>query len=875
VTRSIAPKRAFTHLLVAALLAGLVPLAATPRSVSAATVPSGFVSTRFASGFGGRLTQMTFAADGRLFVSEKQGSVRIVRNGTLLAQPFLTIATNTDSEHGLKSLVFDPAYSTNRFVYVYYTDPQTLLNKVSRFTTRADNPDLADPASERVLVDGIASGIYHSGGALAFGPDGKLYISTGDASYSANGQLLGNINGKILRINKDGTIPTDNPFVGQSGKRPEIWAYGLRNPYTFAFSSTGRLFINDVGNATWEEINEGARGANYGWPTCEGACNQPGFVDPIYAYRHDAGPGKSITGAVFYTGSMFPTAYRGDYFFGDYVGNYIKRYDIETGTVSDFATDALNPVDLEVGPDGALYYLSVEKREIHRIAYGSAPPPDPVPDTLVRNGGFESTATDWLAPWQRVVRAGAAATFTKSADASAGSNALRVDVTTAAQDWYVQIQQAGVALRGGAVHTLAFDARASSARAIRAAFQQSTSPFDKIAQQTVGLGTSWTHYTFDFTPTSDVANALFNFNFGATVGQVFLDNVSLTAKVSTGSPPVPSIATPTSGSRFRAGDVVSFSGSATDPEDGVLPASALTWEVVFHHDTHTHPFVEPFSGATSGTFTAADTGETSSNVWYRIHLVATDSAGNRSEVTRDVLPVTAAVTLATQPQGLSLTLDGAPVVAPMTFTGVVGFKREIAAPATQTLGGVSYRFVSWSDGGAATHILTTPASQQTITALYERVGGSSNLVTNGGFEQSGTSWLSPWSLAVRSPARASVQRDTRRPADGVADARVDVLTARDASSVQLGQGSISLVAGLEHTLTFYARASSSRTIGVIVSASATSTTSYVARSVSIGKRWARLTIRFTPTVSNAAAFVAFNVGSRTGSISFDGVSLTR
>jgi glucose/arabinose dehydrogenase len=366
---SIARHRALFNLLALVLLAGLLPLAVSPRGVAAASLPDGFSDTRFASGFGGRLTQMTFAADGRLFVSEKQGSVRIVtKNGTLLSKPFLTIATDTDSEHGLKTLIFDPAYAANRYVYVYYTDPATVLNKVSRFTTRADDPNVADPASEKVLVSGIASGIYHSGGAMAFGADGKLYVSTGDGSYPPNGQKLENLNGKILRLNSDGTVPSDNPFVGQAGKRPEIWAYGLRNPFTFAFNSSGRFFINDVGEATWEELNEGRRGGNFGWPTCEGVCNDGRFIDPIYSYRHDAGPGKSITGSVFYNGSMFPSAYSGDYFFGDYVGNYIKRFDIETGQVHEFATGTMYPVDLDIGPDGAMYYLSVDNRDIHRIA---------------------------------------------------------------------------------------------------------------------------------------------------------------------------------------------------------------------------------------------------------------------------------------------------------------------------------------------------------------------------------------------------------------------------------------------------------------------------------------------------------------------------
>jgi glucose/arabinose dehydrogenase len=863
------------------VLVAVIAVAATfvvaPRHALGASVLSGFTDTRFARGFGGRLTTMTFASDGRLFVSEKQGSVRIVQNGVLLSRPYLTVATNTDGEKGLKSLVFDPAYASNRYVYVYYTDATTLLNKVSRFTTRSDDPGLADPASEVVLVSGIASGIFHSGGALAFGADGKLYISTGDASYSPNGQNLGNLNGKILRINRDGTIPSDNPFVGQSGKRAEIWAYGLRNPYTFAFNAGGRLFINDVGNATWEEINEGARGANYGWPTCEGACNTPGFVDPIYAYNHADGPGKSITGAVFYYGSMFPAGYSGDYFFGDYVGNYIKRYDVETGQVSTFATDTLYPVDLDIGPDGALYYLSVENREIHRIAYGNSPPPPPPPDgNLLQNAGFENTGTGWLAPWQFAVRSPAVgAAVRDTAGPAAGTAALRMDIGTPSSDWYVQLRQPNVPLAAGDTHTLSFDARASSPRSVRVAFQQNVAPYAKEFQQSFAITTGWTRYSATFSLATADPSSLFNINVGDTQGSVWLDNVTLTAAADLGQPPVATISQPAANTRYRTGDVITFAGSASDPEDGPLPASALTWEVMFHHDTHTHPFIEPFSGATGGTFTIPDTGESSANVWYRIHLTATDSDGNKHEVTRDILPLTAQLTLATVPTGLGLTLDGAPVTAPYTFTGVVGFRREVSAPATQTIGGVGYRFRSWSDGGAATHSIATPATNQTLTAVYDRIDPSANSIVNPGFEKTGSGWLSPWRLNVRSPAKAAAVQATKQVAVGKAALRVDVSAAAQDWSVQILQPGLPVDAGVQHTLSFWARASSGRTIRIAFQQNSSPYKVYFQHSLQITKYWARYTVRFTPTVGDPIAMLNFNLGAKTGSIWLDEVSLTR
>jgi glucose/arabinose dehydrogenase len=802
--------------------------------------------------------------------------VRIVEADELLSAPFLTLATATDGEKGLKAMAFDPDYASNGFVYVYYTDATTLKNKVSRFTRMTGDSDRADPATERVLIDGIDSGIFHSGGALEFGPDGRLYISTGDASYGPNAQALGNLNGKILRLNRDGSVPADNPFRGTSGARPEIWAYGLRNPFTFAFSDAGSLYINDVGQDTWEELNLGARGANYGWPTCEGACDDARFVDPIYAYSHSDGPGRSITGAVFYDGAMFPAAYAGDYFFGDYVGSYIKRYDVATGTVSGFATGAPYPVDLDVGPDGALYYLSVETKTIHRIAYGesASEPPAQAGDNLLRNGGFEATGTGWLAPWRLQVRDPAQATVTRdTSQRDAGDASARVSIGSASLDWHVQLLQPGVPISAGRAHTLTFSAKASTARTIRVALHRNSSPYPTYHERSFDLTGVWQRFSLNFTPGVDDAQALLALNLGVATGSIWLDAFSLTASSTVGRPPEPSIGTPADGTRFRAGDVISFSGSATDPEDGTLGAARLRWEVLFHHDTHTHPFIEPFSGKSSGSFTVPDTGETSANVWYRIHLTATDSDGNTATVIRDIRPRTATVTLATAPAGLRLALDGTAVDAPHVFTGVVGFKREISAPETQTAGGRTYRFKSWSDGGARTHTIATPSSAATITAIYEEV--VANTLANGGFDASGSGWRDPWLFVLRSPASAAFVRDTTDRTTGPAALRVDVLRADRAKSVQVVQPDVRLVAGVRHTLSFDARAASARSIGVLFTKRLSPYAVFVRQSVSIGTGWRRYTVTFTPSKTRPQARLTFNLGKNKGAIWIDAVTLTR
>ena len=204
-----------------------------------------------------------------------------------MASPFLTVGVNTASERGLVGVTLDPNFASDGFVYVYYTtNATTPVNRVSRFTANTVNPNVAQSGSEVVLVDNIPStNGNHNGGALQFGPDGKLYVGVGDAGVSANAQDLSSLSGKILRVNPtDGSAPTDNPFIGMSGVQPDIWAYGLRNPFTMAFQpGTGVLFINDVGENSFEEVDKGMAGANYGWPNTEGFSEDVRVVVPALA----------------------------------------------------------------------------------------------------------------------------------------------------------------------------------------------------------------------------------------------------------------------------------------------------------------------------------------------------------------------------------------------------------------------------------------------------------------------------------------------------------------------------------------------------------------------------------------------------------------
>lgn len=322
-----------------------------------------------------------FAPDGRLFILLKRGIIRIVRSGELLPQPALTIPVNTHRERGLGHIAFDPLFSENGYIYLYYTAPTEVVNRLSRFTVFGD---LIDPNSEKILLDGIVSTGIHNAGCLKFGKGEKLFVSTGDGGGNPNlSQNLFSLNGKILRINKDGTVPHDNPFFGQRNRRGEIWAYGLRNPWRFALDRTTEMMvIGDVGENRAEEINIGKAGGNYGWPRTEGKSTNQSFINPVFLYAH-GGSSAAITGGVIYHGKTFPAEYQRAYFYGDYVRGFIRylRFNADKTLKVDheFASEAGQVVHITQGPDDALYYV-VFNGEVRRIQFEKGRNSEPIPE---------------------------------------------------------------------------------------------------------------------------------------------------------------------------------------------------------------------------------------------------------------------------------------------------------------------------------------------------------------------------------------------------------------------------------------------------------------------------------------------------------------
>jgi glucose/arabinose dehydrogenase len=322
----------------------------------------------------------------RLFVVEQVGRIRIVRGGSLVAQPFLDVTSlvTAGGESGLLSMAFDPDYGTTGFFWVNYTD-RSGDTRVVRYRVSA-NPDVADPASalQVLLIDQPYAN--HNGGLVMFGPDRMLYVGMGDGGSGGDphnhGQDRSTLLGDMLRIDvKSATpyaIPTSNPYRNTPNVRPEIWASGLRNPWRFSFdSATGLLYIADVGQNAWEEINAqpiSSAGLNYGWKIMESAhcyaamtCNRTGLIEPVHEYGH--GEGCSVTGGYVYRGRRL-SGLQGTYFYSDYCEGWLRSFRVENGRATDHREWQVGNLGqiLSFGEDaaGELYMLSTNGR-VYRL----------------------------------------------------------------------------------------------------------------------------------------------------------------------------------------------------------------------------------------------------------------------------------------------------------------------------------------------------------------------------------------------------------------------------------------------------------------------------------------------------------------------------
>ena len=743
------------------VLATGIVAAAIPSPAQAATIlQPGFSEKVVFSGLTNP-TAVRFAPDGRVFVAEKRGVIKVFDSMTdTTPDVFADLNVNVYNfwDRGLLGMALDPNFPTNPYVYVLYTYDHELGSTapaprwgtpgvysdpcptppgatgdgclVSGRLSRLQAAGNAMTGSEQVLVeDWCQQYPSHSVGTVEFGRDGALYASAGDGAsfnfvdYGQDGTPLNpcadppggagttlspptaeggalrsqdlrtsgdpaSLDGTIIRVDPaTGAALPNNPSAGAADANVRrIIGHGLRNPFRFTTRpNTDELWVGDVGWNDFEEINVlGAFGdvENFGWPCYEGPgrqsgydtanlsicetlyANGPGAVTPPYfAYHHnnrvvpnEACPtGSSSTAGLEFEfadpGSSYPADYDGSLFFADYSRDCIwvmlKGADGKPapGQIRTFVSEAANPVNVENGPEGDLFYVDFDGGTIRRISYaGANQPPKAV-----------ATATP----------------------------------TTGAAPLTVRFDGTGSTDPEGGQLTFAWDLDGDDD------YDDSTA-----SQPTFTYTTSGTH-----TASLKVIDSS---------GASGTDSITITVG---NTPPTAVITTPTAGTTWKVGDVITFSGSATDAQDGALPASALKWDLILQHcpsNCHPHP-VQSFDGVSSGSITAPDHEYPS---YLELKLTATDSGGLTTTKVLRLDPKTVVLALQTAPAGLQLTAGSTTSTTAFTRTVIVGSRNTISAPSPQNKGKKTLTFLSWSDGGAQTHDITAPASATTYTAKF-------------------------------------------------------------------------------------------------------------------------------------------------------------
>jgi glucose/arabinose dehydrogenase len=666
-------------------------LAVTP-SATAATVPSGFEDRVLTSGLDFPIA-VDWAPDGRMFVAEHAGKVRVVTAaGVLLDEPLLDITdhTNTIIDQGILGMAVDSAFASNHFLWILYvhesnpSDPYAPKTaRLSRVVVNNDNT-VQNPADPETVVlgrvstppcpppsntsDCIPSTWTHTVGTVRSAPDGTLWVGAGDAGVPFNAYDERSYSGKILHIDRSGRGLANHPFCPADTDLThvctKIFAKGFRNPYRFTLRPGGGLLVGDVGDETRDELDFAVAGKNYGWPCYEGGihaprhsadtrCSGPGgeyskegtpgaSVAPVHDYAVPP-EGAAVIGGPTYTATSFPSAYQGDIFFGDYVKGFVKRLELDgqgnVAGVQSFAT-GWSGVDIALAPWGDLVYADLLGGQVRAISY--------VPDNRSPIVAARATPTSGQLPL--TVQFSSASTSDPDGDPLVYEWDF-ADGTTSSQ--------------ANPTHTYTTDGKYT-------------------ARLTVSDGN----------------------------GRSASDTVVISAG---NSPPTATITAPADGSRYRDGQTVALRGSATDTVDGQLSGSALRWNIELHHGSHIHPF-GPFTGA-STSFLATDDHDADSH--YVVKLTATNSRGLSDTASATIHPETIRLTLDSLPLGAPLTYSGTSLRAPVTRDAAIGYRTSISgAERFFKEDGRTYQFVLWTDNGARQHNITIPATDKRITAVY-------------------------------------------------------------------------------------------------------------------------------------------------------------
>ena len=614
-------------------------------------------------------TNIEFLPDGRMLVVELAGTIKVLPPPYVQPSPIpflqLTNIGSAGVQQGIYDIALDPAFTTNHYYYVFYTLGSPNRDRLSRFTANSSLTGTV-AGSEMVLYqDPQDANAEHHGGAIVFGNDGKLYFTTGEHFDPAVAQSLSNPRGKIHRINPDGTIPTDNPFFDGNGPNVDsVWARGLRNPFRAYYDApTGRLFIGDVGgnddSTAKEEIDLGVAGANYAWPNCEGICGAP-YRDP------DPHLGPQRPRLLGHGRLRLPRQPVSELLPGQLL---LCRLHAELDQAPDVRCERERQRRLQLRAGQRLGRRSVRRYRLSDRRSGRSP--------LLRRSRLlghrrdvrsQQDPTDPLQP----VEPGACGGRSSVDDLGAGT-ARR------------ELLERRLVRSGGSAAGLFVDIR----RRLELVGCQPDPRYVQAGNYTARL----------------------------TVSDGVNSTLSPPIAISVGSAPTPTILTPHDGDTFRAGDVISFSGDATDTEDGSLPASAYSWSIDFLHEGHVHPAI-PQTGVKSGSFTIPTTGHDFSGLTrYRVTLTVTDSDGLTASRSVLVWPQKVNLTFNTVPAGLTLYLDGIAKVTPFVDDALIGFNQVVEAR-SQTSGGTAYTFASWSDGGAQQHTIVVPSTAQSYTATF-------------------------------------------------------------------------------------------------------------------------------------------------------------